>query len=114
MHVPLREWMLLPHACRRWRGVIQHLPAGVEARLGRARQACHRCTVLASVVASLTDASARLDMPPLKAARCTCHCVSGCCYRTCADGDAACCSTCQPAWRRMQAVLGGPAINAQP
>ena len=113
MHVPLRECMLLPHTCGWRHGVLQHLPAGVEARPGRARQACHRCTVSASVVASSTDASARLDMPPLKAARCTCHCVSACCYRTRADGDTACCSTCQPAWRRAQAVRGRPAIGAQ-
>ena len=83
------------------RGLLQLVPVGVEAHLGRARQACHRCSVLASVVASFTDARARLDMPPLKAARCTCHWVSGCCYDTRADVDTACCSTCQLAWRRI-------------
>ena len=33
-------------------GVLQHLPAGLEAHLGRARRACHRWTPAARVVAS--------------------------------------------------------------
>ena len=100
--------------CRRRRGLLQLVPSGVEAHLGRARHACYRCTASASVVASFTDARARLDMPPLTAARCTCHWVSGCCYDTRADVDTACCSTCQLAWRRIWAVLGTPAIGARP
>ena len=46
------------------RGLLQLVPVGVEAHLGRARRACHRCTALASVVASFTDVRARHDMPP--------------------------------------------------
>ena len=50
MRVPLAEWMLLPHACRWRHGVLQHLAAGVEAHLGRARQACHRWAGLAAAL----------------------------------------------------------------